>query len=234
MKTTIKIMIEPLLKQFIETLVVEYDLKEDDILGMWKRNMDNYNNAKSIKVEKLRKRCAENNLDYKKKKPELLEQLFPYIRESVLETFIQMFMSEYDVDEPELRKLASSFTDLEQMISYDSLSIAQLRELCKSKELAVSGTRAVLVNRLKGLKTTQPKKKIKKVLQYLQLQSETIHIRRNIHNNYEHPETGLIFDPERELVIGKQHNETVLKLTADDVRLCKEYGFEYDIPDNLT
>ena len=59
-------------------------------------------------------------------------------------------------------------------------------------------------------------------------------IRRNKFNNYEHPETSLIFDNETKLVIGKQKDDgTIDQLTEDDIDQCNAFKFKFKIPSDL-
>jgi hypothetical protein len=60
-------------------------------------------------------------------------------------------------------------------------------------------------------------------------------IRRNVHGNYEHLKTSLVFDPEEPTkgVIGKQNkNGQIDPLTKEDIVLCDKYKFEYLLPDD--
>lgn len=61
-----------------------------------------------------------------------------------------------------------------------------------------------------------------------------ISIRRNNFNNYEHPETGIVFDSKTKNAIGKQNDDgTIEPLTADLIDICNQYKFTYDLPLNL-
>jgi hypothetical protein len=53
-------------------------------------------------------------------------------------------------------------------------------------------------------------------------------IRRNLHGNYEHAETGLVVNVNNKAVYGKQNKDgTVSPLTEDDIKLCQLYKFNY-------
>ena len=59
-------------------------------------------------------------------------------------------------------------------------------------------------------------------------------VKRNKYNNYEHPETGLVFDNETKTVIGKQNkNGSVDDLSEDDIDQCNAFKFKFQIPSNL-
>lgn len=125
---------------------------------------------------------------------------------------------------------------------------AELVEMCAKRGLKKSGTKPELVARLTGeAPDTKPKSGgvktspkistnnnktpvVKKVTEQL----KKISIKRNGFSNYEHPESGLIFNPKTEKCIGKQLDDgTVAPLTDDDIDTCNKYKFKYEIPENL-
>jgi hypothetical protein len=146
--------------------------------------------------------------------------------------------------------------DKPQKEDYSKKSLAELKQLCKDKGLKCTGTKAVLIERLQTETTTQTTlvSKLKKtsrnnsgtrisnVLQKIIHNSNTVNIRRNTFGLYEHPDTGFIFDEKTHEVIGKQSESidpetnapTVEKLTEQDIELCKEYNFNYRIPETIS
>ena len=125
---------------------------------------------------------------------------------------------------------------------------AELVALCKSHGHKCSGPKGDLINRLLG-KTDNtstpasskktPKKTVKPVAKTevgkkLTANIPNILIRRNNHGNYEHPETGLVFDNETKTVIGKQNdNGSIDDLTEDDIDKCNAFKFKCKLPNNL-
>jgi hypothetical protein len=111
--------------------------------------------------------------------------------------------------------------------------------LCKERKLPVSGTKAVLISRLLGLPApiagvTTSKAKAKKAQverappSCLKLVGGSfVHARKNAHGNFEDPETHLVFDATTQAVVGKQEGAEVVKLTIEDVRLCRERGLTF-------
>jgi hypothetical protein len=62
----------------------------------------------------------------------------------------------------------------------------------------------------------------------------TVRLIRNQFNNWEHAELGLIYNTNSQ-VIGRQNpNGSVDSLTLQDIQLCREYNFNYIIPDKIT
>ena len=126
---------------------------------------------------------------------------------------------------------------------------AELIALCKTHGKKCSGTKSVLVNRLLGKdeadvpsESVKSKTKITKkedvkdvpIIKKLTANIPNILIRRNKFNNYEHPETSLIFDNETKLVIGKQKDDgTIDQLTEDDIDQCNAFKFKFKIPSDL-
>lgn len=64
------------------------------------------------------------------------------------------------------------------------------------------------------------------------IKKPVILLHRNLYGNYEHCETSFIFDSQQK-VIGKQKGCEAIPLTVEDIILCKEYKFKYDIPNLL-
>lgn len=122
---------------------------------------------------------------------------------------------------------------------------SELAAICKRYSLKVSGTKQELLDRILN-RDSQPEKKSApkkaggkkksdpKIIQDIKENTEAIKICRNKWNNYEHQETGLVFDQQSQRAIGKQSDTgDVLELTEDDIETCKKYHFLYLIPENL-
>jgi len=189
------------------------------------------------------------------------------IDESISE-FISSIATKYKLDENDLIKQWEEKFTIQKNIQknipntervpdevLNNSTVAVLKEFCKNRGLKVSGTKAVLISRLKGeeetpKKKTPPKKrkiisdktaiKIEEkstILQKLKSEVPTIEIRRNNFGNYTHPETNLVFqkDENGEVVIGHQNNDgSIGHLSKNDIQLCKKFKFKYSgIPENL-
>jgi hypothetical protein len=57
-------------------------------------------------------------------------------------------------------------------------------------------------------------------------------IRKDIHNNYVHEPTKLIFNKDTKKAIGKYDadDQNILPLTEQDIEVCHQYKFDYDMP----
>jgi hypothetical protein len=58
-------------------------------------------------------------------------------------------------------------------------------------------------------------------------------LRKNQYGNYEHKETGFVFDPQTKSVFGKQMDDQVAQLSFSDVELCKQFGFKFTMPEKF-
>jgi len=153
-----------------------------------------------------------------------------------------------------LDKVVDKLEETISEYSEEDLVRANKKELsawCRMKGYKVSGTRAELMTRLLGkepVKTTVSRKKaVKKkgptkdqaqnlVDRLVKKKNPPLNLRRNNFGNYEHPETGLIFDTDNHLVIGKQTDDeygVVTPLTPDDIDVCNQHNFSYRLPENL-
>ncbi len=89
---------------------------------------------------------------------------------------------------------------------------------------------------LSGMKTTSKKPVptqppvVKKLLASAPLHK----LARNKFGNFEHTETKLVFDKDDKIVIGKQDpGGDILDLTDEDIEICKQFKFNYRLPENL-
>ncbi len=122
------------------------------------------------------------------------------------------------------------------------MSVPELKAICKSKGMKVSGKRQELLDRILASQNAsadvskvekKPKKKSPKK-RSPPVPISSITIKKNQFGNYEHPETHLVLSKERQVVIGKQNdNGTIDQLTADDIKLCDQFKFNYDLPETL-
>jgi hypothetical protein len=130
-----------------------------------------------------------------------------------------------------------------------------LMAYCKSKGLKQSGKKEEIIQRvLDSLKATgsttttasaakasasSSKSKASApappVLASVVEKSGTLEIRKNKFGNEEHFESGLVFNKETKMVIGKQNpNGKLESLTDKDIETCKKYKFLYKLPENLS
>ena len=132
----------------------------------------------------------------------------------------------------------------------------ELSSLCKMKGLKCTGVKDELIARLlgtnppekkaKGEKKEKVEKKVEKkndsrsasevsdVIKNLTSKIPVIAIRKNAHGNLEHPSTGLVFDKNGKICVGKQKDDgKVEELNDDDIQTCRQYKFEFKLPDNL-
>ena len=184
--------------------------------------------------------------------------------DKVIETFVERVSKQYNLNKEELHSLWSGKTSNTSITQKDQNSTnsskmdvnqdnllkynkQELIALCKSQGKKCSGTKVMLINRLLGKEDEEEKKSpISKkstskkqpektpVVKKLSANIPNILIRRNQFNNYEHPESGLVFNSKEKIVIGKQNdNGSIDDLTEEDIDKCNAFKFKYKIPINL-
>jgi len=78
---------------------------------------------------------------------------------------------------------------------------------------------------IKGIKVVKEVKETKKK----SMMSSNIEPKLNAYGNYEHKQSGFVFDKDTKKVIGKQVGETVMKLNESDLEMCKRMSVSYDV-----
>ena len=96
-------------------------------------------------------------------------------------------------------------------MNYKNLTKTKLVELCKKKNLAISGNKSDLIKRLENV-------------------VDVIEIKKDKNNNYVHESTGFIFDKITKRVIMNSNHEP---LKRRDIEICKELKFLYILPETL-
>jgi hypothetical protein len=155
----------------------------------------------------------------------------------------------------------SASVDISEMTAEKVLTCTKdyLMAYCKSKGLKQSGKKEEIIQRVldslkasgssssssssasasPAVKTSGSKSKASAptapVLASVAEKSGTLEIRRNKFGNEEHFESGLVFNKETKMVIGKQNpNGKLESLTDKDIETCKKYKFLYKLPENLS
>ena len=154
----------------------------------------------------------------------------------------------------------SASVDVSEMTAEKVLTCTKdyLMAYCKSKGLKQSGKKEEIIQRVldslkasgssssssasaasPAVKASTSKSKASAptapVLASVAEKSGTLEIRRNKFGNEEHFESGLVFNKETKMVIGKQNpNGKVESLTDKDIETCKKYKFLYKLPENLS
>lgn len=142
--------------------------------------------------------------------------------------------------------------DPDNEITKEKIMVAtkdMLAAMCKKKGLKMSGKKEELVSRLldslssssssssSSITTSKPSSSSKKddspVVKAAKASIGELAIRRNKHGNFEHMQTGLVFNTDKQ-VYGKQLDSgEVSALTSEDIETCKKYKFLFKLPENL-
>lgn len=182
----------------------------------------------------------------------------------VVDSFLDKVSSKFDISKDELNKLWSSnesvnvsanvsanATKVNTIPASSELSKLTRNELsaqCKARGLKASGTKQELLDRLTGGSASAPvevvptktkkSKKVaeepKKVINAIQSTIKAVELKKNKFGNFEHSETGFVFDRGSHEVVGKQSDDgKVMPLVEDDIEQCNKFKFKYIIPENL-
>jgi len=177
---------------------------------------------------------------------------------SVISDFCDVIAKKYKLNKNDLFKLwdeesdcdtKSETSDTKQEIELTREKIMgstkdMLMAYCKAKGLKQSGKKEEIVDRLlkslsdtpsSSTSSTSTKAKPQKTAPVLdKIEKSTLEIRKNKFGNFEHFETGLLFNNETKTVTGKQNeNGKIDSLTDHDIEQCKKFKFKYTLPDNL-
>jgi len=218
MKNIENIISETIIK-FVSKISDKYKLDEDELFALWE---------------------ATTPVKQTEKKTKLSSSIIDYDR----------------IDVPKTRKKSNDDVNLDELDinNISNYTIPQLKIFCKAKSLIVSGKKQDLIDRLlkdsgveetpqKESKKSPAKKKSPVVKKKEKVEPPVITkvnnfdlvIKKNKFNNYEHCDTGLLFDNKTKVVIGKQlpNGEINKNLTDEDIDNCHRYKFKYNMPTNL-
>jgi len=159
-----------------------------------------------------------------------------------MESFLPILAQELNIDKTAITDLWSRFS------AYNKMKKPELHAICCDNNYENTGVKYNLIESIilkKPQSVAQPtlkqstlKKKPmeKKITTYIEnVRKPVVEVSLNKFGNYEHDESGLVFDKVTKQVVGKQDYETgeVTQLTEDDFMTCKMYGVEVRVPDNL-
>jgi hypothetical protein len=162
--------------------------------------------------------------------------------------FIKEVSLRYGIPKKELsilleQKPKPPVKDIPSLPDLCSLSRPELVAICKQHSILTTGSKEIIICRLAKINSDKYKAEVKKVMPKFQKKTEVlsvvkkyipiINVSRNKWGNYEHKDTGLVFNQDH-LIYAKQSNDgTLVNLTPEDIEACKQYKFEWLLPENL-
>jgi hypothetical protein len=179
---------------------------------------------------------------------------------SVIFTYINLISQKYNINSNELKSLWEEGESNDPVVSspvvvaastspavkeLENLTKTQLIEMCKTKNLKVSGTKTELITRILESesisvvqRTTAPAvvrpQQSPTIIKKLVDKIPKLEIKRNSDGYYVHEETSFVFDTKTQKVYGKlDKNNKIEELSADDIDICNKYKFSYVLPNNL-
>ena len=158
--------------------------------------------------------------------------------------FIDSVTKKYTIDKDELIKLWNSDTETSSLPTVESLkklTVPKLKNLCDQngikykKQIKKDEIIQLILNPPKPVVENKPKKSpTSSIIKNIISKKSDMVLSKNQFNNFEHTDTGFVFDPKTKKVFGKQNVDGTIKhLTEDDIELCYKYKFQYEIPENL-
>jgi hypothetical protein len=107
---------------------------------------------------------------------------------------------------------------------------APIKSLVKGGLLAIGGDGSKAASKKKPASAPVQSALMKKFLG----NAPVYRTQRNKFGNFEDPNTKLLFDKDDKVVIGRQDpSGAILELTDEDIEICKQYKFNYRLPENL-
>ena len=161
--------------------------------------------------------------------------------DTIVRSYISNISKKYNINESELVNLwyGGCATEIKSSSNEESNELSKLTkneiiEMCKTKNIKVSGTKNELISRLlecnKKTSSTPQISITKKLIEKI----PKIEIKKNAHGNYEHLETTFVINNKTQKVYGKQNKDgSISNLTTEDINLCNKYKFSYELPTNL-
>jgi hypothetical protein len=204
LQTEINQLIGKYIGQYIDQIVSKYSIDKDELSNMW-ANLSTVDSDKTITTAPV--------------------QTTPPVSTTAVESSLPAITT----------------------TSIMNANLAELKAMCKARKLMCGGKKQDLIDRLTPLLNNSsessahnsppppaPKKKKRSPNRMPQIPISSIQIKKNEHNNYEHPETKLIFDKESKQVIGRQQDDgTISTLTEEDIQLCDQFKFSYTVPEKI-
>ena len=150
--------------------------------------------------------------------------------DEVIGSYIEDVSNKYKIPKTDLESLwKGQETKKVVKTDYSKMKRNELIEVCKKKELSVSGTKKDLIKRI--LKKENQKENI---VDKLDLSLNSVIIKKNSFGNFVHSPTKFVFDKENKSVVGKEDNHgQILPLTKNDIDICNKYKFKFVVPEDL-
>lgn len=156
---------------------------------------------------------------------------------------VKIISSDVDLSEEEEQEEEETNQTLDRE-ALSKLKLTDLKEICRKKKLKVSGTKSQVIDRILDLpeESLPTKKKASKKPVLEKIEKPEIKIEKNDYGNLIHIETKIVFREEEEeingykcrMAIGIENEEgSVDPLSSEVIETCKQYGFKYQVPDNL-
>lgn len=161
---------------------------------------------------------------------ESFESKIKHVIDEVIGRYIEDVSNKYKIPKTDLESLwKGQETKKVVETDYSKMKRNELIEVCKKRELSVSGTKKDLIKRI--LKKENQKENI---VDKLDLSLNSVIIKKNSFGNYVHSPTKFVFNKENKSVVGKEDDEgQILPLDKNDIDICNKYKFKFVVPEDL-
>ena len=221
--------IDSLIKDFCKSVALQYNLNEDDLFSVWKGETPKKqktlpftslkSSSPSSSTQQDKSETSTTSVDSKEESKEEFE----ITKEKVMTATKDMLAA---MCKKKGLKMSGKKEELIQRL-LDSLKSSSLSTSSSSSSSSLSSSTSSSTNK------TQSKKEEPSVIKNVKHNAGEISIRPNKFGNFEHVVTGLVFSRDK-IVIGKQSNTgEITPLTTEYIEMCKQYKFNYKLPENL-
>lgn len=233
MYAQIETYINSTIESFISQISEKYSLDKNDLKDLWSRTTSASNPASAANIEPEVEAKPKPAKSAKKTPKSDADEKSADISEATDNIDAEPKTTKKAPKSDAVEKSSSAEIEMtEKSLSKQPKTV--LQDLCRKMGAKISGTKDEIVKRLltspQDKKEPAPAKSTKKKPST----KKSLELRKNDHGNFEHEQTGLVFDKDTKCVVGKQVPDgSVQVLTEEDIQTCKEYKFEYTMPKNL-
>lgn len=154
--------------------------------------------------------------------------------------FIDSVTKKYSIDKDELISLWNTNTP-QTTDSLKKLTVNKLKDICvqngikHKKNIKKDELIQLILNPPAPVVETKPTKTVTtSIIKNIISKKSNMVLSKNQFNNFQHTETGFVFNPKTKKVFGKQNGDgSITHLSEEDIELCYKYKFQYEIPENL-
>jgi len=243
-QSKVNLFVEELVKSFSLKVSKHFDLSYEDVYNVVQDKVQDKTEKKTENktIEKKSPVRSEVNKDSEKKSPVRSEVVAKGSSDGVV---AKGSSENKESDDLTREKIISPSTTKDMLAAY-----------CKKRGLKMSGKKEELVQRLldclssnvssssssstsnsssssSSSKSSSSKKEEPSILKNIKESSGKVEVNRNKFGNYEHSQSGLVFNTNKLVYARQLPSGELADLVVEDIELCKKYKLPYKLPENL-